>query len=236
MPSTARAEVRDASPAVRRRDHSTQSTESAVSGHPLLKLQRQVGNAQIARLMAHREAVNPDDEQVMAMHIDRDADGASAMPEVGMEGGQISDSLSQRIESKRGGGSGLDSATRTSMESALGDKFDDVRIHQDHESDQLNRAISAKAFTTGTDIFLSQQASAGDSHLLAHELTHVVQQRGMSPNSGPMTVGAADSSHEHEASSMASAVTSGSASAGVQRCGAGQEEVARESVDDDELV
>jgi hypothetical protein len=236
MPSTARAEVRDASPAVRRRDHSTQSTESAVPGHPLLKLQRQVGNAQIARLMAHREAM-PEEEQLMAMHIDRDADaGASIMPEVGMEGGQISDSLSQRIESKRGGGSALDSATRTSMESALGDKFDDVRIHQDHESDQLNRAISAKAFTTGTDIFLSQQASAGDSHLLAHELTHVVQQRGMSSSGGPMTVGAADSGHEHEASSMASAVTSGAASAGVQRCGAGQEEVAREAVDDDELV
>jgi hypothetical protein len=233
MPSTARAEVRDASPAVRRRDHSTQSTEPTVSGHPLLKLQRQVGNAQIARLMAHREAM-PEDE-LMAMHIDRDAD-AGSMPEVGMEGGQISDSLSQRIETKRGGGSALDSATRTSMESALGDKFDDVRIHQDHESDQLNRAISAKAFTTGTDIFLSQQANAGDSHLLAHELTHVVQQRGMSSPGGPMTVGAADSSHEHEASSMASAVTSGASAAGVQRCGAGQEEVAREAVDDEELV
>jgi hypothetical protein len=232
MPSTARAEVHEKSHASRRRENAGNPAATTLPGHPLLKLQRQIGNAQIARLIAHREEV-PEDE-LMAMHADRDAEaGGSFAPEVGMEGGQISDALTQRIESKRGGGSALDTATRTTMESALGDRFDDVRIHQDAESDHLNRSISAKAFTTGTDIFLSQQASASDSHLLAHELTHVVQQRSMGPTSGPMTVGAADSSHEHEASSMASAVSSGSADAGVQRCGGGQEEVAREAEEEE---
>ncbi len=141
-----------------------------------------------------------------------------------MEGGQISRELSGRIDSRRGGGTTLDAGTRTSMEASFGERFDDVRIHTDDESDHLNRSVSAKAFTTGSDIFFSRSASPSDSQLMAHELAHVVQQRGSSPSSGgQMTVGAADDVHEHSADAAASTVASG----GVQRMAAPQT-IARE--------
>jgi hypothetical protein len=71
----------------------------------------------------------------------------------------------------------------------------------------LNRRLTSKAFTTGSDIFLRSDSSANDSQLMAHELTHVVQQRSMGGGGG-MTVGAAGDSHEQHADSMASTVNS----------------------------
>jgi len=68
------------------------------------------------------------------------------------------------------------------MESAFGSDFSDVRIHTDIRADQLNRDVNAVAFTTGKDIFfrngLYDPGSFTGRQLLAHELTHVVQQRG----------------------------------------------------------
>ncbi|GAB1421013.1 hypothetical protein MASR2M15_11450 [Anaerolineales bacterium] len=88
------------------------------------------------------------------------------------------------IESSRGGGQSMPSNVQSQMESAFGADFGQVRIHSDSQSDQLSRSISAKAFTTGQDIFFRQDAyepgSSGGKELLAHELTHVVQQNGAS--------------------------------------------------------
>lgn len=194
----------------RRESQHTVEAQAQRQFHPLVKLQRQVGNATISRSLAQREAP---EEEVLAKHdpnIQREES-----PEVGLEGGQISRELSSRIDSRRGSGSTLDNGTRSAMEASFGERFDDVRIHTDDESDRLNRSVSAKAFTTGSDIFFSRSASPSDNQLLAHELAHVVQQRGSSPSSGgQMTVGAADDVHEHSADAAASAVASGG---GVQR-------------------
>ncbi len=135
-------------------------------------------------------------------------------PRVGLEGGPVGADIASRIDSQRGGGSGLNSSFRAQMEGAFGADFGDVRVHQDAQADTLNRQMTAKAFTTGNDIFLRSDASPGDSHLMAHELTHVVQQRsGGSPAGGGMTAGPANDPQEHEADQVASEVLSG----GVQR-------------------
>jgi hypothetical protein len=88
--------------------------------------------------------------------------------------------VEQTIQSKRGSGQPLDKATRLSMENAFGSDFSGVRIHRDGDADTLNRALSSRAFTTGQDIFFKQgEYNTGNSdgrELLAHELTHVVQQ------------------------------------------------------------
>jgi hypothetical protein len=211
---------------VRRRPTDTARPSAESTPHPLVKLQRQVGNATIARSLAQREA--PEEDELMAKH---DHDAAHAAPEVGLEGGPISADLSSRIESRRGGGSALDAGTRTSMEAAFGDRFDDVRIHTDDEADHLNRSVSAKAFTTGTDIFFSRNASPSDSNLLAHELTHVVQQRGSNSSGGAMTVGPANDVHEHAADAAASAIASGGAA---QRVVETPEAIAREAAPEEE--
>ncbi len=153
--------------------------------------------------MAQREA-GPEEEELQAKH-----DGAVAQraPEVGLAGGGVSSGLSERINSQRGGGSALDSSTKEHMEDTLGAPLDGVRVHVGTESDQLNHAITAKAFTTGNDVFVrSDQYSPGSSstqRLLAHELTHVVQQRSMSGGAEGMSVGAADTSEEREADAVA---------------------------------
>jgi hypothetical protein len=88
--------------------------------------------------------------------------------------------LEASIRQARGGGAPLPETLRKPMERAFGADFSGVRIHANTQADQLNRSISAKAFTTGQDVFVRQGAyqpgSREGQELLAHELTHVVQQ------------------------------------------------------------
>ena len=171
--------------------------------HPLLDLQRTVGNANVARLLAQRAAM-PEEEEEQTGKI-------QALPEVGLAGGPVSDVLASRINASRGGGSSLGDDLRGNMEQQFGTSFEDVRVHTGAESHQLNRSISAQAFTTGSDIFLGAGASATDQRLMAHELTHVVQQRSM-PTSGAMTVGPAGDSYEQQADTVAAQVAASGAS------------------------
>jgi hypothetical protein len=68
------------------------------------------------------------------------------------------------------------------MEPRFGADFSGVRVHTDGEADQISQDLSARAFTTGSDIYFGQgeyrPSSTGGQELLAHELTHVVQQSG----------------------------------------------------------
>ncbi len=95
-------------------------------------------------------------------------------------GGEASEDLESSIQSARGGGQSLDSNLQVKMGQAMGADFSRVKVHTDARSDQLNKSIQAKAFTTGQDVFFRQGAyqpsSRGGQELIAHELTHVVQQ------------------------------------------------------------
>ncbi|MBH8560921.1 DUF4157 domain-containing protein [Nostoc sp. CENA67] len=90
--------------------------------------------------------------------------------------------LEASIQRVRGNGQPLAQSARKPMEQAFGANFSGVKIHTDSQSDRLNQSIQAKAFTTGQDMFFSQGAynpgSRGGQELIAHELTHVVQQNG----------------------------------------------------------
>ncbi|MEH2427119.1 MAG: DUF4157 domain-containing protein [Nostoc sp.] len=90
--------------------------------------------------------------------------------------------LEASINQARGGGQAMANNIREPMEQAFGADFSGVKIHTDGQSDQLNRSIQARAFTTGQDVFFRQgeynPGSRGGQELLAHELTHVVQQSG----------------------------------------------------------
>jgi hypothetical protein len=80
----------------------------------------------------------------------------------------------------RSGGRRLDPTTRHSMESRFGSDFQDVRIHTRPAADEATKHFRARAFTVGKDIVFSdgeyRPREARGRHLLAHELTHVVQQ------------------------------------------------------------
>lgn len=136
---------------------------------------------------------------------------AAVQRSVMQDGGAINDEISQRINSKRGGGSGLDGAVQASAGSQMGYDFSGVRVHTDSESDQLNKSLGAKAFTTGSDIYFSANSynpgTSEGQELIHHELTHVVQQGGQAP-SGGLTLGPADDAYEREADHMAQSATS----------------------------
>jgi hypothetical protein len=97
-------------------------------------------------------------------------------------GGEASTDLESSIQSARSSGQSLDPNLQEKMGQAMGADFSSVKVHTDSQSDQLNKSIQAKAFTTGQDIFFRQgeynPSSTGGQELLAHELTHVVQQNG----------------------------------------------------------
>jgi hypothetical protein len=96
----------------------------------------------------------------------------------------VSEGLEKIINNKRGGGEPLDDVVRQPMEQAFNSDFGEVRIHTDPEADMLNQQLKAKAFTTGRDIFFrgGEYSPGSDSgrKLVAHELTHVIQQTGIS--------------------------------------------------------
>ena len=91
-----------------------------------------------------------------------------------------STSTEAAIRSKTTGGQPLPAETRSFMEPRFGNDFSNVRIHHDHGSEQLNSQLNARAFTYQNHIFFGagqyQPQSPQGKQLLAHELTHVVQQ------------------------------------------------------------
>ena len=151
------------------------------------------------------EGGEDEEEEIQAKH---DTGIAQRRAAVGLEGGDLDNDMASTIDSKRGGGSSLDDAVRRRAESAMGTSFAGVRVHQDSAADALSRGMTAKAFTTGQDIFLRGDQNATDVSLMSHELTHVVQQRSMSGHGaqGKMTVGAAGDHYEQEADAVAAEV------------------------------
>lgn len=97
-------------------------------------------------------------------------------------GFSVTSNFEQQLSSSRGGGSPLSNSVRNFMEPRFGADFSGVRIHTGRQAAQLNRSVSAEAFTHGQDIYMgegnSDIESAAGKQLLAHELTHVVQQSG----------------------------------------------------------
>jgi len=94
---------------------------------------------------------------------------------------EVNTNLESHIHSLKGGGKPLPESERAYFEPRFGHDFSRVRVHTDSRAAEIARLINAKAFTTGKNIVFSNgQHSPGTStgrRLLAHELTHVIQQR-----------------------------------------------------------
>ena len=96
--------------------------------------------------------------------------------------------VASSIQSARGGGRGLDETVRRSMEDSFGVNFSGVKVHADSQADSLSQSLQARAFTVGRDVFFRQgqyrPGSTEGRQLLAHELTHVVQQGAATDGTG----------------------------------------------------
>ena len=151
-------------------------------------LASQIGNAGVARLVEGRS-------------IDRSGGGP----------GRLDRELARAIDERRGRGRELDGDARARLEHTMDEDFSDVRVHDDAEAHELSKAVSAEAFTTGSDVFFQagkyEPSSSAGQKLLAHELTHVSQQRGAARTSD-MTVSDPGDASEVEASAIADKVSS----------------------------
>ena len=170
-------------PAAKQGEKGTQSNAGG-----LANLQQQVGNRAVQLLVAQRS------------------------------GGQTAYTLDEqtagRIKQERGAGQPLEDAVQAEMGQAMGRDMSSVHVHTDAEADRLNRQVDARAFTVGNDVFFRQgeytpHSSAG-KELLAHELTHVIDQsEGRVKDSGSgTTVHAPDDAYEQKADAVAKRVAS----------------------------
>ena len=123
-----------------------------------------------------------------------------------MPDGTVHADVQSTIDATRGAGTEPRPRRRgPHVGSSLGD-LSDVRVHTDDTADKLNRSVSARAFATGTDVYFAQgeysPGSASGDKLIAHELAHVVQQRGAAA-SGPLSVSQPGDAMEREADAVA---------------------------------
>jgi hypothetical protein len=157
-----------------------------------LGLQRKCACATSGSAPCSTCAVQPEDE-----HLHRKATSETESPEVPEI---VYDVL-------RSGGLPLDHATREFMEPRFGHDFSDVRVHGDDRASQSAEGLNARAYAVGRDIvFAPGQYAPGTSEgrqLLAHELTHVVQQNGRQTDARNLQVGDSNSSAELEAERIA---------------------------------
>jgi|GEM_PF-3436514 len=92
-----------------------------------------------------------------------------------------STSFVSTLNSSKGGGRSLPKTTQREMEGAFGANFSQVKIHTGGEAIQMSQEIGAHAFTHGSNIYFNRGKfnpnTKSGKHLLAHELTHVIQQK-----------------------------------------------------------
>ncbi len=149
-----------------------------------IQMKRQSASLQREVVAAESRVAQTDVEREKAEPVQRDAigGGAFAAP-AGVESG---------IAAMRGHGDPLGSDVRADMEPRFGRDLSDVRIHSGARAGELSNAVHARAFTFGQDVFFGagqyQPSSSSGRALLAHELTHTIQQRGGSSRAQPSRI------------------------------------------------
>ena len=96
-------------------------------------------------------------------------------------GGLATQALTTQLDTTKGGGSPLPASTNSFMSQAFGSDFSNVKVHADSRAIEMSQGLNAKAFTHGSNIYFNKgeymPGSSSGKRLLAHELTHVLQQK-----------------------------------------------------------
>ena len=128
------------------------------------------------------EAPKDEKEPVQKMEAPKKEEEPPVQTKANANGATQPANLSSRLAQRQGKGRPLPRTVRAQMEQGIGAGFDGVHIHTDTEAAELNKDLHAQAFTQGQDIYFAPGKYNPDNtegqRLLAHELTHVVQQGG----------------------------------------------------------
>ncbi len=177
------------------KDTSTHKRPPSSANHPVMELQRRIGN-QAVQLLLHSGTLGT------GRPFDRRAANTVT---------RSNDDLAQRIRTAGTGGGHLDTAVQRRLETGLGADLSNVRVHTDRQADRLARSVSSIAFTVGSHIFFRagkyNPSSQSGMHLLAHEAVHTIQQASGpaagTPVPGGMSISSPTDSFERFADSAA---------------------------------
>ena len=166
-----------------------QEEDDELQMSPISTLQRQEDDEEELQMKPSSDVQRQEEEEeelqmkpISSVQRQEEEEELQMKPSSTLAGGELSGGIESQIQQAKGGGRPLSPQTQSSMSRAFNADFSGVNVHTDSQSDQLNRSIQARAFTTGQDIFFRQGEynpnSSGGQELLAHELTHTIQQTG----------------------------------------------------------
>ncbi|MBN1284766.1 MAG: DUF4157 domain-containing protein [Anaerolineae bacterium] len=157
-------------------DAQRQEDEDELQLKPLDGVQRQEDEEELQMKPLDGVQRQEDEEELQLKPLQRDAFGSSF---------RLNEDTENRLNDTRGQGDPLPDHVRGFMEPRFGADFGNVRVHSGAAAVQLSQDVQARAFTHGSDIYFNQGQYSPDSgsgqQLLAHELTHVIQQTGLQP-------------------------------------------------------
>jgi len=180
--------------------HGTQFGRPATRGPPLLSVPRGATNARAPPLQFKYTDVQPVTIQLFPAPLQLQVNEQSALsmapfqedaevrpgliqcraPPTQARTEESESRLDRELRQSRGGGLPLPEKTRVRMESTIGADFSNVRVHTDANAAQMNKMLGSQAFATGNNIFFGSgkydPENLDGQRLLAHELTHTVQQ------------------------------------------------------------
>lgn len=212
-----------------KRDRVQKQSNAPATSNPLVELQRSIGSHAVQRLIDSSYVQTKLQVSSSGDQFEQEGDqvantvmrktGVAQQPE---ERDEEKDKLVQKssrapadteevgadvetqIKSSKTGGRALPDSVRAHLEPRFGASFSDVRVHTGSDAEQLNRAVGAKAFTHGSDIYYGAGHDPTNLELTAHELTHVIQQTGAPPlqTTGPNETAASGSGHSVQRASV----------------------------------
>ena len=163
----------------------------------VIALQQTAGNRAVAELIQAHPLTTP--TPVIQRQEEEEELQAKPLQAHSRSHGTVAPEIEQQLAANKGHGSPLPADLQTFMEARFGADLSAVRLHMDSDAGRLSRALSAQAFTHGADIYLGAEkhkpASAKGQRLLAHELTHVLQQGAVKPTAQTASVHPAAQPH-----------------------------------------
>ncbi|MCZ7666580.1 MAG: DUF4157 domain-containing protein [Chloroflexi bacterium] len=175
--------------------------EEELQMKPFLQRQEDEEELQMKPLLQRQE--EEEELQMKPLAQRQEEEELQAKRDPMLAGGELQGDVETAVAQAKSGGQSLNDAIRQPMEQAFNADFSRVKIHNGSTADHLNRSLSARAFTTGQDIFFRSgeynPGSAAGQELIAHELTHTIQQ-GAAPRNNRLQPARQAATHKMAAS------------------------------------
>ena len=124
--------------------------------------------------------------------VGKDTEKQLQMSAAGNARPDLNSNFETNLNSSKGSGAGLSENTKKEMESGFGTDFSNVKVHTDSDAVKMNKQLGSQAFANGNHVYFNEGKfnpnSQSGKHLLAHELTHTVQQGGTTVRKKPETI------------------------------------------------